>query len=401
MNRNKKTGFVLTLLTCIIAIAVACSKHGSGNEQTPTPTPAPGGGTGNEEGPNLPAVPYNYVDKNLPAYFADYINANPAIDNTPPDNPITNEGATLGRVLFYDKHLSVNDKISCGSCHHQEKAFTDGTVLSEGFDGGHTKRNGMSTINLRYFKAAKMFWDLRAKDLEIQVLMPVLDHVEMGMPSKEALTEKIGKISYYPVLFKAAFGTSEVTSDRISKALAQFLRSIVSFNSKYDQELTNNFNNFTPQELHGLQMVNRAFCVECHSDLSHVASKQNPTFMIVENSGQNTGNGSNNGLDDTFTDKGIGGITNKDQDMGTFKIPTLRNVELTAPYMHDGRFTTLEQVIDHYSTGIKNGPNRGIQIPTGGFHFSDQEKADIIAFLKTLTDHTVITDPRFSDPFKK
>jgi cytochrome c peroxidase len=399
MKRNKKTGIVLCLLTFIVAIVVACSKPGPGDGE---PTPSPGTGTGgNADAPNLPSVSYNYVNNNIPAYFADYINANPTINNTPPNNPTTNEGAALGRVLFYDRHLSVNDKISCGSCHHQDKAFTDGTVQSEGFNGGHTARNGMSTINLRYFKASKMFWDLRAKDLETQVLMPVLDHVEMGMPSKEALAEKISKISYYPALFKSAFGTTEVTADKISKALAQFLRSIVSFNSKYDQGLTNNFGNFSTQELHGLQMVNRAFCTECHSDLSHVAAKQNPTFLIVENSGKNTGNGSNNGLDETFTDKGIGGITNKEEDMGTFKIPTLRNVELTAPYMHDGRFKTLEQVIEHYSTGIKNSPNRGVQILPGGFHFTDQEKADIIAFLKTLTDHTIVSDPRFSDPFKK
>lgn len=394
MNRNRKACLVLFSIVCMIIMVEACHKHGPENPPDP-------GTDGNNGGPDLPSTAFNYVNNNITGYYAEYINNNPSIDNTAASNPITNAGATLGRVLFYDKHLSINDKISCGSCHHQDKAFTDGTVQSEGFNGGHTKRNGMSTINLRYFKAAKMFWDLRAKDLETQVLMPILDPVEMGMPSKEALEEKLGKLSYYPPLFKAAFGTSEVTADRISKALAQFLRSIVSFNSKYDQGLTNNFNNFSAQELHGLQMVNRAFCTECHSDLSHVAAKQNPTFLIVENSGQNTGNGSNNGLDDSYTDKGIGGITNKAEDMGTFKIPSLRNVELTAPYMHDGRFATLEQVIDHYSTGIKNGPNRGVQIPTGGFQFSAQEKADIVAFLKTLTDHSVITDQRFSDPFKK
>lgn len=382
------------LCAAVVIGSLACHKH---NDAPPTPDlPGPG----QYKTPQLPSPAYDYSKANMPAYIAEYLRLNPQIDNTPADNPLTNEGAALGRVLFYDKLLSFNNTISCSSCHHQETAFTDAKSFSNGFNGGFTKRNAMSTVNLRYFKAGKMFWDLRAPTLEAQVLMPIQDHVEMGITSLTGLVAKLSQVSYYPALFKNAFGSPDITSDKIARAIAQFMRSITSFDSRYDQGLSSNFSTFTPQENRGFAMVKRAFCLECHSDLTHVASGTSPSFLVVENSGQNTGNGSNNGLEADYTDKGIGAISGKQSDMGTFKIPTLRNIELTAPYMHDGRFSTLEQVLDHYSNGVQHNPNRGVQIPEGGFHFTDQEKADIISFLKTLTDRSLISDPRFSDPFK-
>jgi cytochrome c peroxidase len=386
-------------MAAMVAVAgwfvLSCQKPAGPDKQEPDPDPV-------YTYPTLPGDPYDYVSvyNNMPAYIADYLRSNPDIDNTPVNNPITNTGAALGRVLFYDKLLSVNNTVACASCHHQNKAFTDGEIFSKGFDGGLTKRNAMSTVNLRFFKAKKMFWDMRAADLEAQTLMPITDHIEMGMASLTALEKKLQKAPYYPALFMAAYGTADITSDKIARALSQFLRAVISFNSKYDKGLSNNFAEFTTAELNGKAMVTRAFCTECHSDLKHVGARQEPSFLIVENSGINTGFGSNNGLDAVFTDNGIGAITQLAKDMGTFKMPTLRNIELTAPYMHDGRFATLEQVIDHYSTGIKQNPNLGRQLRIGGFQFTDQQKSDIIAFLKTLTDQSLATEPKFADPFK-
>lgn len=391
----KKRSFLVisAIISIITLVTFACRK----GDKPSTPPPA------DPNGPNLPAEPYNYVNQEnkIPAYLLNYIASDPSIDNTPSGNPITNAGATLGRVLFYDKKLSVNNKISCSSCHLPEKAFTDGKHFSTGFEDGHTRRNSMSLTNLRYFKAKKMFWDLRAESLEAQVLMPITDPIEMGMPSLGELETKVKSVAYYPGLFKAAFGSTDVTADRISKALAQFLRSIVSLQSKYDQGLADNFAHFTQQELDGKALIRRAFCTECHSDLSHEANFTNPSFLVVENSGLNTGFGSNNGLELNYVDNGIGEKTGKAQDMGTFKIPTLRNIELTAPYMHDGRFTTLEAVMDHYASGVKNHANKGIQLFPPGFNFSAKEKSDLIAFLKTLTDTKLATEVKYSDPFKK
>lgn len=393
-----KTRILLLIMTGIavmVFIVESCSKPGEPGKPKP-----PGEG----DWPTIPPTPYDYVNglDNMPVYLRDYLNNHPGVDNTPAGNTVTNMGATLGRVLFYDKSLSANNTISCASCHHQDKAFTDGETFSKGFAGGVTRRNSMSVVNLRFFKAKKMFWDLRAADLETQVLMPIQDHIEMGMASMAALETKLRDIVYYRELFRAAFGTTDISSDRISKALAQFLRSITSFNSKYDQGLASNLANFSAQEKAGLVVLQRLNCVECHSDLSTIFPRQNPTFFIADNSGENTGNGSNNALDENYTDNGIGELTGLSKDRGTFKIPTLRNIDLTAPYMHDGRFKTLEEVMEHYRVGAKAHPNRGIQIPNGGYKsaLTETDKANAIAFLKTLTDQSLITDPKFSNPFK-
>lgn len=386
---------IMTFIAGMVFIIESCSKPG----EEPKPKPP-----GEEDWPTIPSTPYDYVNclAGMPVYLRDYLNNHPTVDNMPAGNAVTNMGATLGRVLFYDKSLSVNNTISCGSCHHQDKAFTDGVAFSKGFAGGLTRRNSMSVVNLRFFKPQKMFWDLRAADLETQVLMPIQDHIEMGMASMAALEAKLKDIVYYRELFRAAFGTTDISSDRISKALAQFLRSITSFNSKYDQGLASNLSNFTAEEKAGLVVLQRLNCVECHSDLSTIFPRQHPTFFTGDNSGENTGNGSNNALDENYADKGIGELTGLAKDQGTFKIPTLRNIDLTAPYMHDGRFKTLEEVMEHYRVGAKAHPNIGIQIPNGGYKaaLTETDKANAIAFLKTLTDQTLVSDPKFSDPFK-
>ena len=363
------------------------------------------------DGLNLPSEPYDYNLQLPPQYM---INSFPPqmqfqfaaseSDNTPSDNPITNEGATLGRVLFYDKNLSANGTIACASCHKQAKGFGDDEVLSMGFEGGLTGRHSMGLVNARFYDAGKFFWDERAETLEEQVLMPMQDPVEMGMTLPEVVAA-VEAQDYAAPLFTDAFGDEQVTVDRISKALAQFVRSIISFNSKYDlgriqvQSPLDDFPNFSAQENLGKQLFftpnGAPSCGTCHGSEAFVAPINGP---IADS------NGTNNGLDaNTSADQGIGEITGNSAQNGKFKVPSLRNVALRAPYMHDGRFANLEQVIDHYSNGIQDHPNLEpfLSTPQGvvQYNFSPDEKAALVAFLNTLTDDLVTNDPKFSDPF--
>jgi len=347
---------------------------------------------------NLPSIPFNYANITVPGYFID-----PAIQaqiNTPADNQISDNGATLGRVLFYDKNLSINNTISCASCHKQSSAFTDPVVKSSGFNGRLTGRNSMSLINAKYYPNGRFFWDQRAATLENQTLIPIQDLVEMGMTLPE-LETKLKNLTYYPPLFTKAFGDNTITSNRISLALSQFVRSIVSFKSKYDAGRSALptapppppnaiFTNFSAEENRGKDIFLSAQggCAACHGTETFTAPSAR-----------------NNGLDLTTTDRGFGAVSNDINDDSKFKSPSLRNIELTAPYMHDGRFTTLEQVVEHYSNGVKNHPNlaQQLKLPNGQprlINLSAQDKAALVAFLKTLTDINVTTDVKYSNPFK-
>lgn len=338
--------------------------------------------------PNLPAEFYDYEGIIYPDYLLSDALLN-LISNTNSANPVTNEGATLGRVLFYDKNLSVNNTIACASCHHQEKAFSDGLTFSYGYDGGLTSRNSMAISNIHYNR--KFFWDTRASNVEEQVLMPIQDHIEMGMDLGD-LEIKLAELNYYPNLFLHAFGSSDITSEKIALALGQFLKAMRSYRSKYDQGKENNFADFSAQEQMGYDMYfgNDFKCSYCHSS-------ENFGGVSIQN----------NGLDAHFVDKGVANVTFNEADIGKFKTVSLRNIELTAPYMHDGRFNTLEEVIDFYSTNINAHPNLDDRLTTTGhtggppiqFNFTPEEKAAIIAFLKTLTDLDFINDIRYSNPF--
>ncbi len=362
----------LSLLTLSATLVVAMSlfiKRASAQEATRSSSPV------------LPSNTLNYESIPLPPQYA-----NPAVsntDNTPADNPITDAGATLGRVLFYDVMLSANDTTSCASCHQQANGFGDSAELSTGFNDGLTARHSPALSNARFYANGRFFWDERAATLEDQVLMPIQDSVEMGMTLDE-LEIKLAATSYYPALFDEAFGSEEVTSERISHALAQFVRSMISFNSKFDAGLVANppFSNFTQQERAGQQLFNsnRARCSQCHETTAFIADQAR-----------------NIGLDRNINvDLGAGN--------GRFKVASLRNVALSSPYMHDGRFATLEQVVDHYSNGIQANPgldpilqdNAGRPIRP---NFNPQERAALVAFLNTLTDQSFVTDERFSDPF--
>ena len=344
---------------------------------------------------SLPASPYNYSNITLPAHFM--ANEVQNLDNTPNNNPVTDYGATLGRVLFYDKNFSLNNTKSCGSCHLAEDGFSDPSQFSVGFEGGVTGRNSMGLANARYYNNGRFFWDERAETLEEQTLMPIQDPIELGM-TLDGLVTKLQGVNYYPKLFEDAFGDSTITSDRISLALAQFIRSMVSYQAKYDVGLTaaggnenQNFANFTAQENRGKQLffANRTRCSDCHEAAVFVGDRPR-----------------NNGLDATTTDAGEGGVNGNQNDEGKFKVPSLRNIELTGPYMHDGRFATLEEVIEHYNSGVEDHPNLDNRLRQGGnngtprrLNLSDDDKAALVAFLKTLTDETMINDVKFSDPF--
>jgi cytochrome c peroxidase len=295
--------------------------------------------------------------------------------------PLTNEVATLGRVLFYDENLSRNNRISCGSCHVQSKGFADPAQFSTGHEFGMTTRNSMALSNVSLLRS--YFWDSRARNLEDQVLMPVKNHVEMGIEYLEKLPKKLAGVDYYAPLFEAAFGDPAITENSIRLALAQFLRTMVSGQSKYDEGATINFVNYTPLEKMGLELFtakdSKAKCGNCHTG---ELFNTNSSWGLE-----------NIGLDSNPTDHN-----------GRFKVPSLRNIAVTAPYMHDGRLKTLEEVVDHYDHGIQmnswlswhlrdyNGPIR--------LNLTDLEKKALVAFLKTLTDEQFLKDPKYSDPFK-
>jgi cytochrome c peroxidase len=343
----------------------------------------------------LPTPSANYASPTLPPNFL----VPPIInqDDTPATNAVSDAGATLGRVLFYDKRLSTNQTISCSSCHQREHGFADPRRFSTGFNGGQTARNAMGLTNARWYLRRHFFWDERANTLEDQVLMPIQNSVEMGM-TLDTLVSRLSAEPFYTNLFNNAFGSPEVTSTRISLALAQFVRSIISTRSKYDQGIPIGFSNFTPEENLGRQLffgqVGVATCAACHGTDNFV-----PGPAI-----------NNNGLEYPYVDKGLGGITGIATDNGKFKVPSLRNIELTAPYMHDGRFATLEEVVEFYNSGVVDNPNLSppLRVRTGPgqppgpplrLNLTTAQKAALVAFLKTLTDTSVTTDPKFSDPF--
>lgn len=308
---------------------------------------------------SLPETPYDYVS--LPTSGVPH----PANDANNPENPITNDGATLGRVLFYEKLLSGNNQISCASCHKQEFAFADNVAKSQGVNG-LTIRNSMHLVNIRH-SGSGFFWDGRVPFLEVQTLIPIQDHIEMDLTLPEMIT-KLQETTYYSSLFEKAFGDSEITSDRVSKALSQFIRSLNSYNSKYDRGVPR-----TAQEQLGFEKFfdfqgssdpMTTSCVECHSGLQLIAFTDYdiPALNFTLNS---NGRG--------FEDEPI-----------VMKVANMKNVELTAPYGHDGRYATLDILFQHHGNDV-----------------SAQDRANLIAFLKTLTDQDFIKDVRYSNPFKQ
>ena len=337
----------------------------------------------NSEQITLPEISFNYEVQNIPNYL---LNARlNRADNTPAHNPIDNEGATLGRVLFYDKILSLNKTISCSSCHSPSSGFSDPKTFSLGFEGEETARHSMALANARFYAKARFFWDERASSLEEQALEPIQDHIEMGL-NLDSLISRMNKTDYYPPLFSNAFGNNEITESKIALSLAQFIRSLISFNSKYDiarSRVANssvNFPNFTDSENRGKSLFfsDRWACGLCHGTDAFIAPGPR-----------------NNGLEAISTDLGLGGNSG-----------SLKNIGISAPYMHEGRFTNLLDVVNHYNDGVQNHPNLSppLRLANGQIrrlNLTNTEKNDLIAFLHTLTDDVMINDEKFSDPFSE
>ncbi len=301
-----------------------------------------------------------------------------------PDNVISRAGIELGRFLFYDKRLSENNTISCATCHNQAMAFTDNNkALSEGTLGLLGNRNSMPTFNLMWFDS--LFWDSRAARLKKLAIMPIENILEMNT-TPEAVVEKLKMDPAYKLRFKNAFGDEDITVDRLAKGLEQFLMSMVSDNSRFDKSKRGELK-LTSEEQRGFEVASQKGCFKCHS-----------TSLFTDNLSHNTG------IDLYFKDKGLGGFNKKYSDEGKFKTPSLRNVALTAPYMHDGRFKTLEEVINFYDHEvIPNLASRNISPfiePQTRNRLTPSDLSALKAFLNSLTDYEFVSNPKFSDPFK-
>lgn len=342
------------------------------------------------------------------------------------DSVVDNHVATLGRVLFYDTQLSRNNRVSCGTCHEQMHGFSDNVAFSDGFENLLTGRNTQSIVNTG--TQLGFFWDLRESTLDHMVLQPIANHVEMGIPDTLYMEEKVRRTQYYTPLFEEAFGNDEVTTNKIGRSLAQFVKSIISVSSKYDQgrvlvdptSVMGNganlvlFPNYTVQENLGKHLFFRKFaCSQCHGGVNLDGSLSAPK---------------NIGLEVNYKDHGMNGVDEFGQTMnGFFKTPTLRNIAFTGPYMHDGHIKSLEEVIEFYNSGIQPHPQLSQELrireqggltpehlgPVINFNFipvdqgtipqrmfmTGAEKTALVAFLRTLSDEKVLTDPKFSNPF--
>lgn len=386
--------FSISLISFLISISfIGCKKNKINSVET------------NEE-PALPETPYDYYSKHT----------------------VNTQLATLGRVLFYDKKLSTNNAISCGSCHKQEFAFADNVRFNKGFNGIDLKRNSPSIQGVKgfnsFFNATNatgiptknnqttelLFWDGRQTSLVNMVLNPVLNHNEMNVPNFETLANKLSETRYYPQLFKNAFGTESITKENIAFALQSFIACLntTKFNAGNNNPMM--FDSIgnpikTPTvslgalaDLGKSLFHNKYNCARCHDatpqNNGSYGTVNNPALMF------------NIGLDEVYADNGLGAITGKPGDKGIFKVPTLKNISVTAPYMHDGRFGNLAEVLDHYSHNIKANPNlsplfKNFDGTPKKLNILPSEKIAIIAFLNTLKDDDFLTSPMYSDPFKK
>lgn len=322
------------------------------------------------------------------------------VGNFPPpqfnsDNLPTVQGVKLGRMLFYESMLSADGSMSCASCHMQEFAFTDTATFSIGVKGLPGKRQAMSVFNTAWH-TNEFFWDGRAHLLRDQSLLPIQDELEMN-ETLENVVAKLSASQMYRNQFVRAFGSDEITAERMSLAMEQFMNTIVSNDSRYDAYLQDS-TVFNESEKRGMELFfaeynpffpeeSGAGCAHCHAGFNF----ENDQFM-------------NNGLneDGTFVDEGRKNATGNASDLGRFKVTSLRNIALTAPYMHDGRFKTLEEVVDHYNSGLNASATLDPaleQTRQSGLMLTEQDKADLVAFLNTLTDQVLIQNPDYSNPF--
>lgn len=328
----------------------------------------------------------NSFDLEYPVYYSD-----PEI---PSDNPMNTKVVELGRELFYEEMLSLDSSLSCASCHKQSEGFADGLALGKGFQDVELSRGSMAIVNLAWND--DFFWDGRSPSLEDQALKPIENPLEMNLSVTDAVS-RLSDSDKYKALFQEAFGSEEVTSNRLAKAIAQFERTLISKDSKFDKYLRGEAS-FTNDELEGRNLffthpepfegLRGGNCGDCHGGALTMLNKF-----------------SNNGLDSVFTDLGLYDVTGNSEDSAKFKVVSLRNIAVTGPYMHDGRFETLEEVLDHYNEHITESSTLDPLITSatnvqfsGSLSLTEAEKEKIIIFLNTLTDSTFLQNPDFSDP---
>ncbi len=330
--------------------------------------PAPDSGNGWSATPYTLDIPQGFPDMPVPG-----------------DNPMTVEGVQLGRMLFYDPILSADNTQSCASCHSPEFAFTDNNrQFSTGIDGIAGSRNSMALMNAGWFGAT--FWDGRTHGLEEQAFEPVTNPIEMHNTWPAAVSS-LKDHPDYPELFHAAFGIHDFDSTHVVRAIAQFERTLISADAKWDRYLRGE-EQLTITETRGYEIffTEKGDCFHCHT-----------TILFTDNIFHN------NGLDSVFADPGLFRVTGNLSDVGRFKTPTLRNLNYTAPYMHDGRFATLREVVDFYSEGVKFSSTVDPlmkKVNQGGIQLSEEEKEYLIAFLLTLNDNSFINNPAYANPFE-
>lgn len=309
---------------------------------------------------------------------------------SPIDNPLTEEGISLGRMLFYDPILSADESQSCSSCHLQAHGFSEPNQFSTGIDGIQGSRNASAVFNLAW--SPYLNWDGSVQDLENQAFEPVINPIEMH-ETWVNVTEKLNAHHDYPELFKKAFGIDEIDSNFVTKAIAQFNRTLISGNSRWDK-WTQGEVLFSDKELKGWDLFNLDRTeFSAGGDCFHCHAPPNFTDFTFHNNGLDS--------DESFTDLGLFIITENDVDKAKFKTPTLRNIEVSGPYMHDGRFQTLEEVIEHYNSGghFSSTVDPLMKNIGQGLALSADDKEALVAFLKTLTDDEFLNDPNFSNPF--
>ncbi len=357
-----------SIILLALALVVSCVKEPE-NETPITPI--------------TPSQPTAY-SLDIPPLFAQNI-SQPFI---PANNPTTVEGVALGRKLFFDPILSGDGTQSCASCHAPQFAFGESSRFSTGIDGIQGNRNAMPLFNMAWNWGNRFFWDGRAPGIEPQALGPVVNPIEMHNTWQNAVAS-LQNHSEYPALFRAAFGPRPIDSILVTHAIAQFERTLISGNSRFDQYLNGQIS-LTAQEIDGFNVFmseNRGDCFHCHGNAANPLWTDNLFH--------------NNGLDATFTDLGLGGITGNPNDNGKFRTPSLRNLAYTAPYMHDGRFATLDEVINHYSEGLQNSSTIDPllkYIGQGGVQLTPSDKAALKAFLLSLSDDSFINNPDFQAP---
>jgi cytochrome c peroxidase len=309
---------------------------------------------------------------------------------SPIDNPLTVQGVALGRMLFYEPLLSADGTQSCSSCHIQAFGFSEPNQYSTGIDGIQGTRNAMAVFNLAW--SPQLNWDGSAQGLENQALEPIINPIEMH-ETWENVAEKLNSHPEYPALFKNAFNIDEIDSTYITKAIAQFDRTLISGNSKWDQWIQGEVL-FSEQELKGWDLFNvDRTDFSAGGDCFHCHAAPHFTDFTFHNNGLDS--------DQSFTDLGLYLMTENDVDKAKFKSPTLRNIEVSGPYMHDGRFQTLEEVIEHYNSGghASSTVDPLMKNIGQGLTLSSDDKAALLAFLKTLTDEEFLNNPKFSNPF--